>query len=73
MYAFSEQNYSRFFISDYFLAIAIWYLFLTTVWMFIQAWIERRLSRSDRGEELSLRERLEQSWNPVRAWSRSQQ
>ena len=70
MFAFAEQNYSRFFISDYFLAIAIWYLILTTVWMFVQAWIERRLSRSDRGEQLSLRERLGQAWSPVNAWTR---
>jgi polar amino acid transport system permease protein len=70
MFAFAEQNYSQFFIADYFLAIAIWYLLLTTIWTFIQAWIERRLARSDRGEELSFRERLQQAWNPVNAWGR---
>jgi polar amino acid transport system permease protein len=70
MFAFAEQNYSRYFISDYFLAIAIWYLLLTTVWTIIQSWIERRLSVSDRGDQLSFRERLELSWNPMAAWGR---
>ena len=51
---------------DYFLAIAFWYLMLTTVWTFIQAWIERRLAKSERGEELSFRERLQAAWNPIR-------
>jgi polar amino acid transport system permease protein len=70
LFAFAEQNYSRYFIADYFLAIAIWYLLLTTVWTFIQAWIERRLGASERGDELSFRERLEQAWNPMTAWGR---
>ena len=70
LFAFSNQNYSQFFIADYFLAIAIWYLFLTTVWSVIQAWIERRLAKSERGEELTFRERLEAAWNPANAWLR---
>ena len=70
LFAYSEQNYSQFFIADYFLAIAIWYLFLTTIWTFIQAYIERRLAVSERGEELSFRERLELAWNPMTAWAR---
>jgi len=70
LFAFSNQNYSQFFIADYFLAIAVWYLFLTTIWTFIQAYIERRLAVSERGEELSLRERLELAWNPMTAWAR---
>ncbi len=70
LFAYSNQNYSQFFIADYFLAIAVWYLFLTTIWTFIQAWIERRLSVSERGEELSFRERLELAWNPMTAWAR---
>src|SRR6266550_4417789 len=65
LFAFSEQNYSQFFIADYFLAIAVWYLMLTTVWTFIQAYIERRLAVSERGDALSFRERLELAWNPV--------
>jgi polar amino acid transport system permease protein len=70
MFAYAEQGYSQTFIADYFLAIAIWYLVLTTVWTFIQAYIERRLSVSDRGDELSFRERLELAWNPMAAWAR---
>jgi len=70
LFAFSNQNYSQFFIADYFLAIAVWYLFLTTIWTFIQAYIERRLAVSERGEELSFRERLELAWNPMTAWAR---
>jgi polar amino acid transport system permease protein len=70
LFAYSEQNYSQFFIADYFLAIAVWYLFLTTIWTFIQTWIERRLSVSDRGEELSFSERFELAWNPMAAWTR---
>jgi hypothetical protein len=70
MFAFAEQNYSQTFIADYFLAIAVWYLVLTTVWTFIQAIIERRLAVSERGEELSFRERLELAWNPTTAWAR---
>ena len=73
LFAFSEQNYSHTFIADYFLAIAVWYLFLTTIWTFIQAWIERRLGESERGDELSFRERLEAAWNPMTAWARTGQ
>jgi polar amino acid transport system permease protein len=70
MFAYAEQNYSQFFIADYFLAIAVWYLVLTTVWTFIQAWIERRLAVSDRGEPLSFQERLAMAWDPRSVWGR---
>ena len=70
LFAYSEQNYSQFFIADYFLAIAIWYLLLTTIWTFIQAYIERRLARSERGDALSFRERLVAAWNPMTSWAR---
>ena len=30
---------------ELFLAAAVWYLLLTTIWSFIQAWIERRFGR----------------------------
>ena len=70
MFAYSEQNYSRFFLADYFLAIAVWYLMLTTVWTFIQAYIERRLAVSERGDELNFRERLQAAWNPMTSWAR---
>jgi polar amino acid transport system permease protein len=70
LFAYSEQNYSQFFIADYFLAIAVWYLFLTTVWTFIQLWIERKLAASERDDALSFSERLELAWNPMAAWTR---
>lgn len=55
---------------EYFAAVAFWYLVLTTIWSVIQAQIERKLSVSERGEELSFRERLVQAWSPVQAWGR---
>ena len=70
LFADAEQKYSQTFIADYFLAVAFWYLVLTTVWTFVQAAIERRLAASERGEELSFRERLVAAWNPVAAWGR---
>ena len=70
LFAFSQQNYSRYFIADYFLAIAVWYLMLTTIWAFIQAYIERRLAVSERGDELTFRERLQAAWNPMTSWAR---
>ena len=54
--------------SEYFFVVAFWYLMLTTAWTFVQAWIERRLAKSERGEELSFRERLQAAWNPTGAW-----
>jgi polar amino acid transport system permease protein len=70
LFADAEAKYSQFFLADYFLAVAFWYLVLTTIWTFIQAWIERRLARSERGDELTFRERLTDAWNPVTAWGR---
>jgi polar amino acid transport system permease protein len=55
---------------EYFLAVAFWYLVLTTVWSMIQAQIERKLAISERGDELSFRERVFQAWAPVAAWGR---
>jgi polar amino acid transport system permease protein len=43
---------------EYFSAVAVWYLILTTVWSLIQARIERRLAVSERSDELGFRERL---------------
>ena len=40
---------------EYFLAVAFWYLVLTTVWSLIQAQIERKLAVSERGGQLSHR------------------
>jgi polar amino acid transport system permease protein len=50
---FSRKNGSgptSFHPFELFLAAAVWYLLLTTVWTFIQAWIERRLGRGVGGE-----------------------
>jgi polar amino acid transport system permease protein len=43
---------------EVFLAVAIYYLALTTVWGFIQGWIESRLHVGDVRQKLTLRERL---------------
>ena len=67
LFADAEQGYAATFKPEYFLAAAFWYLMLTTVWTFIQAAIERRLAVSERGEELSLRERLLAAWSPMQS------
>jgi polar amino acid transport system permease protein len=38
---------------EYFLAAAVWYLVLTTIWGVIQSWIERRLARGTPGAAAS--------------------
>lgn len=43
---------------EYFAAVAFWYLVLTTLWSFVQTWIERRLAVGERPDEQSLRQRL---------------
>ncbi|MHB8060535.1 MAG: amino acid ABC transporter permease [Gaiellaceae bacterium] len=70
LFADAEQNYARTFISNYLLAAAFWYLVLTTIWTFVQMWIERRLAVSERGDALTLRERFAAAWNPITAWGR---
>ncbi|MGE5692082.1 MAG: amino acid ABC transporter permease [Pseudomonadota bacterium] len=55
---------------EYFLAVAFWYLVLTSVWSVIQAQIERRLAVSERGDEFTFRERVFNAWAPVSAWGR---
>src|SRR5947199_2908383 len=55
---------------EYFLAVAFWYLVLTSVWSVIQAQIERKLAVSERADELSFWERLVHAWTPVQAWAR---
>jgi len=70
LFADAEQGYSNTFHSEYFIGVAFWYLVLTTVWSIVQAWIERRLAASERGEELTWRERLLQAWEPLTAWRR---
>jgi polar amino acid transport system permease protein len=59
---FSRKNGTLFAPFELFLAAAVWYLLLTTVWSIFQAWIERRLARGAPGATAgggpSLRERL---------------
>lgn len=43
---------------EVFLAVAIYYLALTTVWGFIQSWIESKLNVGNVKQKLTLRERL---------------
>src|SRR5438093_8354308 len=50
---------------EYFLAVAFWYLVLTTVWSLIQAQVERKLAVSERGDELTFRERVAAAWLPA--------
>jgi polar amino acid transport system permease protein len=69
LFADAEIGYSHSFQPvEYFLAVAFWYLVLTTVWTFIQAAIERNLAASERGDELTFRERLVAAWTPVGAF-----
>jgi len=56
---FSRKQGNAFAPFEYFLAAAVWYLLLTTIWGIIQAWIERRLGRGAGGDKPpSLRERV---------------
>ncbi len=58
---FSRKNGTVFKPFELFLACAVWYLLLTTIWSVIQAYIERRLSRGTPGSGgggPSLRERI---------------
>jgi polar amino acid transport system permease protein len=58
---FSRINGTVFRPFELFLAAAVWYLLLTTIWSLIQAYIERRLGRGVAGAGISgpsLRERL---------------
>jgi polar amino acid transport system permease protein len=71
MFSDAEIQYSTYFLPvEYFGAVAIWYLVLTTVWTLIQSRIERKLTASERGEELTLWERLTDAWTPMTAWAR---
>ena len=71
MFSDTEIRYSQTFKPvEFFGAVAIWYLLLTTIWTLIQAQIERKLNVSDRGDELSWRERLVEAWTPMTAWAR---
>jgi polar amino acid transport system permease protein len=67
LFADAQQGYSATFKSEYFIAVAFWYLVLTTVWTLIQVLIERRLGRSDRGDRPSFRELFRAAWQPVQS------
>jgi len=72
MFADADVHYSTSFKPvEIFGAVALWYLLLTTVWTVIQAAIERKLAASERGEELSFRERMVEAWTPVTSWARA--
>jgi polar amino acid transport system permease protein len=50
---FSQLNgsgHTSFHPFELFLACAVWFLLLTSIWTIIQAWIERRLGRGFGGE-----------------------
>ena len=68
LFADAQQGYSATFRSEYFIAVAFWYLVLTTVWTFVQAWIEGRLAKSERDDKPSFRERLVWAWTPPARW-----
>ena len=71
MFSDAEIHYSQTFQPvEFFGAVAIWYLVLTSVWTVIQSQIERKLAASDRGDELTLWERMVGAWTPVQAWAR---
>ena len=55
---------------EYFVAVAVWYLVLTSVWTLVQAQIERRLAVSERTDGPSSWTRLTHAWTPAHAWSR---
>src|SRR5262245_57591227 len=56
---------------EYFIAVACWYLLLTSIWTLIQTQIERRLAASEHEEAPSFRQRVAQVWTPVEAWARA--
>ena len=63
----AEIGYSQTFKPvEYFAAVAVWYLLLTTIWTVIQSRIERRLAVSERDEsEFTLAERLRGAFSPA--------
>jgi polar amino acid transport system permease protein len=66
----AEIRYSQNFqYLEYLIAVSFWYLVLTTIWTLIQTWIERRLAASERGDQLSFWERLQQAWTRTPAWN----
>ena len=62
LFSDAEQVYSSSFNVAPFVAVAFWYLVLTSIWSFFQALIERKLAVSEHGDELSLRDRAVAIW-----------
>ncbi len=62
LFSDSEQVYSGTGNVAPFVAVAFWYLVLTSIWSFAQALIERKLAVSEHGDEISLRERAVAIW-----------
>jgi polar amino acid transport system permease protein len=65
LFADAEITYSQNFQPvEVFMAVAFWYLVLTTIWSFIQSWIERKLGASERGDDVSFFDRMTYAWIP---------
>ncbi len=62
LFSDAEQVFSKTGNVAPFIAVAFWYLVLTSIWSVIQAVIERRLAVSEHADELSLRERAVEIW-----------
>ncbi|MGC9974767.1 MAG: ABC transporter permease subunit, partial [Gaiellaceae bacterium] len=62
LFSDAEQSYSTTAKIAPFIAVAFWYLVLTSIWSFIQAIIERKLAVSEHGDEITLRERAVAIW-----------
>jgi polar amino acid transport system permease protein len=61
LYTVVNRKQGQFFAPfEFYLAAAVWYLLMTTIWSFIQAWIERKLAKGTAGSSAgpSLTERL---------------
>ena len=60
LYTIFSQKQGNFFAPfEFYLACAVWFLLLTTIWSFIQAWIERKLAKGTGIQQgPSLRQRL---------------
>ncbi len=50
---FNRKQGNYFAPFEFYLAAAVWFLLLTTIWSFIQAWIERRLAKGTAGSATS--------------------
>jgi polar amino acid transport system permease protein len=65
----ADVHYSQTFKpSEYFMAVAIWYLLLTTIWTIIQAEIEARLAASERGARMPFWRRVGRIWTEGVSW-----